>query len=88
MDVLQVTKVKHMIAHGGVPELVSIDQNRSVNAILILHGLPYDLTAQIVAHEATHAYIKLSESFPDHLPLMVRRCRMHLDVTPSDGRTD
>lgn len=46
-------------------------QNRSVNAILILHGLPYDLTAQAIAHEATHAYIKLSDSFPDHLPMMV-----------------
>lgn len=43
-----------------------------MNAILILYGLPYDLTAQVIAHEATHAYIKLSDSFPDHLSMMVR----------------
>ncbi|KAF1318779.1 Da1-related 1 protein, partial [Globisporangium splendens] len=53
------------------PEVVSIEKNRSVNAILILHGLPYDLTAQVLAHEATHSFIKLSDGFPDHIPMMV-----------------
>ena len=48
------------------------EQTRSVNAILILHGLPYDLTASILAHEATHAYIKLSDNFPDSIPPKVR----------------
>ncbi|KAJ0400041.1 hypothetical protein ATCC90586_006691 [Pythium insidiosum] len=54
-----------------IAKSVCVSQNRSVNAILILHGLPYDLTAQVLAHEATHAYIKLNDGFPDHLAPMV-----------------
>jgi hypothetical protein len=42
-----------------------------VNAILILHGLPYDLTASVLTHEATHAFIKLSDDFPDNIPSKV-----------------
>lgn len=43
------------------------NQNRSVNAILVLHGLPFDLTASVLAHEATHAFIKLHD-FPEKIP--------------------
>lgn len=46
-------------------------QNRSVNAILVLHGLPADLTASVLAHEATHAYIKLRDDFPEQIPKQV-----------------
>uniref|UniRef100_K3WFM1 LIM zinc-binding domain-containing protein n=1 Tax=Globisporangium ultimum (strain ATCC 200006 / CBS 805.95 / DAOM BR144) TaxID=431595 RepID=K3WFM1_GLOUD len=69
----EITQVKHMMRRGRScgPEVVSVEKNRSVNAILILHGLPYDLTAQVLAHEATHSFIKLSDDFPDHLPMMV-----------------
>lgn len=52
-------------------------QNCSVTGILILHGLPYDLTAQVIAHEATHSFIKLSDNFPEHLPMMVRCEQVH-----------
>lgn len=44
-----------------------------VTAVLCLSGLPSDLTASILAHEATHAWIKLHPNFPctDPLPLRV-----------------
>lgn len=44
---------------------------REVTAVLVLFGLPRDLTASILAHEATHVYFKLSqEAFPgDITPL-------------------
>ncbi|RLN47634.1 hypothetical protein BBJ29_007700 [Phytophthora kernoviae] len=66
----EVSQIRHMVRHGkhAVPQVASIEKNRSVNAILILHGLPYDLTASILAHEATHAFIKLSDNFPEHIP--------------------
>jgi Protein DA1/LIM domain len=37
--------------------------NSEVMAILCLSGLPRDLTASVLAHEATHAWIKLHPSF-------------------------
>ncbi|OWZ22139.1 hypothetical protein PHMEG_0003194 [Phytophthora megakarya] len=66
----EVSQVQHMVRNGkhAVPRVASIEKTRSVNAILILHGLPYDLTASVLAHEATHAFIKLSDNFPDHIP--------------------
>lgn len=66
----EVSQIKHMGRTGkhAVPRVVSIEKTRSVNAILILHGLPYDLTASVLAHEATHAFIKLSDNFPDKIP--------------------
>jgi hypothetical protein len=51
---------------------ISNQQNRSINAILVLHGLPYDLTASVLAHEATHAFIKLHDDFPEKIPMKVR----------------
>ena len=61
-----------------------------MNAILVLHGLPYDLTASVIAHEATHAYLKLNESFPDDLPLKVRRSHLlsqMKEMISNDART-
>jgi Protein DA1/LIM domain len=37
--------------------------NSEVMAILCLSGLPHDLTASVLAHEATHAWIKLHPNF-------------------------
>lgn len=69
----EVTEIQHMTHNGcnHVPQVVRLETNRSVNAILILHGLPYDLTAQVIAHEATHAFIKLHNGFPRDIPPMV-----------------
>ena len=45
----------------------STDSTREVNAVLVLFGLPRDLTASILAHEAMHVYFKLSRHFPADL---------------------
>lgn len=41
----------------------------SVTAILCLSGLPADLTASILAHEACHAWIKLHPEYDPTIPL-------------------
>lgn len=38
-------------------------QETKVTAILILFGLPHDYTASVIAHEAFHAYMRLSPQF-------------------------
>ncbi|CAM9613297.1 unnamed protein product, partial [Heterosigma akashiwo] len=43
---------------------------KSVTAVLVLGGLPYDLCASILAHEAFHAWLRCQNDFP-HLPLQV-----------------
>lgn len=57
------------------PSLVSlpssvffIEEKRSVTAILVLVGMPRLLTASVLAHEATHAYCKLSVDMAFQLP--------------------
>lgn len=45
-----------------------------VTAILVLCGLPYASFSSVLAHEATHAWMKLDPSFPSHLPPQVRCC--------------
>lgn len=53
--------------HSGFMELnvgpLSGNSNSEVMAILCLSGLPRDLTASVLAHEATHAWIKLHPDF-------------------------
>ena len=52
---------------AGRPESLAIFQtecHREVTAVLVLAGLPRDLTASILAHEAMHVYLKLSKGFP------------------------
>ena len=60
-----------------------------VTAILCLSGLPADLTASILAHEATHAWIKLHPNFPymDPLPLRVEEglCQLVAHLFLNDG---
>jgi Protein DA1 len=52
----------------GPPRIFRTDEVRDVTAILVLFGLPKDLTASILAHEALHAWLKLKKDFPFHLP--------------------
>ena len=47
------------------------DEIREVSAVLILYGLPRDLTASILAHEAMHVWMKLTHSYPLQLPSQV-----------------
>eukprot|EP01038_Epipyxis_sp_PR26KG_P004120 gene4120-5874_t len=53
---------------NNVPSVHKIEEVRDVTAILVLYGLPRDLTASIIAHEAMHAWLKLSKHIPFHLP--------------------
>ncbi len=46
-----------------IPDASKSNPNASVTAILCLSGLPADLTASILAHEATHAWIKLHPQY-------------------------
>jgi Protein DA1/LIM domain len=46
-----------------VPDADKSNPDASVTAILCLSGLPRDLTASVLAHEATHAWIKLHPRF-------------------------
>jgi hypothetical protein len=46
-----------------VPDASKVNPDASVTAILCLSGLPRDLTASVLAHEATHAWIKLHPRF-------------------------
>ena len=46
---------------------MSITEIREVTAILVLFGLPRDLTSTIIAHEAMHAWLRLTPSFPSEL---------------------
>ncbi len=48
-----------------------------MTAILVLCGLPYASFSSVLAHEATHAWIKLDPSFPSHLPPQVRYLPIH-----------
>jgi hypothetical protein len=51
--------------------LFRIEQVRDVTAVLVLYGLPHDLFASVLTHEATHAYIKLTKSLPYDLPSQI-----------------
>ncbi len=46
---------------------------RSVSAILCLSGLPRDLSASVLAHEAIHAWLKLHPSPPPSAPPLSRQ---------------
>lgn len=52
-----------------VPDASKTNPDASVTAILCLSGLPTDLTASVLAHEATHAWIKLHPRFDIEYPI-------------------
>jgi len=52
-----------------IPDALTSHPESSVTAILCLSGLPVDLTASILAHEATHAWIKLNPNFTIKKPI-------------------
>ena len=63
--------------------------NSTVTAILCLSGLPSDLTASILAHEATHAWIKLHPKFKvsKPIPMQVEEgcCQLSAMLYLTDG---
>ena len=52
-----------------VPDASKVNPDSSVTAILCLSGLPRDLTASVLAHEATHAWVKLHPRFDISYPI-------------------
>ncbi len=52
-----------------IPKASKANPQTNVTAILCLSGLPSDLSASILAHEATHAWIKLHPSFNPSMPI-------------------
>ena len=52
-----------------IPNATKSNPQTNVTAIMCLNGLPADLTASILAHEATHAWIKLHPSFNPSRPI-------------------
>jgi len=52
-----------------IPGSHKTNPNSTVTAILCLSGLPSDLSTSILAHEATHAWIKLHPSFDPSRPI-------------------
>ncbi|KAL3902683.1 MAG: hypothetical protein SGARI_005721, partial [Bacillariaceae sp.] len=52
-----------------VPDASKTNPDASVTAILCLSGLPRDLAASVLAHEATHAWIKLHPRFDFEKPI-------------------
>ena len=52
-----------------VPDASKSNPDASVTAILCLSGLPKDLSASVLAHEATHAWIKLHPRFDFERPI-------------------
>jgi len=52
-----------------VPDANKVNPDASVTAILCLSGLPRDLTASVLAHEAIHAWIKLHPQFDIACPI-------------------
>jgi hypothetical protein len=52
------------IATGLPFSVLKVEEIRSVTCVLVLYGLPADLTSSILAHEAMHVWLKLNRRFP------------------------
>jgi hypothetical protein len=65
---LSFTGGRNSVIAGQLPEIYRVTQTRDVNAVLVLYGLPRDLTASILAHEAMHVWLKLNKGFPFRMP--------------------
>ena len=49
------------------PTTIRIDKIREVSAVCVLYGMPRDLAASILAHEALHVYFNLSKDYSAQL---------------------
>jgi hypothetical protein len=68
MTMSNIREIRHFAVRGLPASLYKVEQIRAVSAVLVLYGLPADLTGAILAHEAMHAWIKLNKQFPFSLP--------------------
>lgn len=71
-----VPRIKNVVAFCFVSvnmtSQVNLGEQRVVTAILVLCGLPYASFSSVLAHEATHAWMKLDPGFSSHLPAQAR----------------
>lgn len=81
-----------------VPDAGKVNPDSSVTCILCLSGLPKDLTASVLAHEATHAWIKLHPKYNVYRPIppqveegcaqLVAMLYLSEGLPPASGETD
>jgi len=57
------------LTYFRIPDPSKSNPNTNVTAILCLSGMPQDLTASILAHEATHAWFKMHPDYDATKPL-------------------
>ena len=55
------------LASHFTPSVLTITAVTEVSAVMVLHGLPSDLTAAILAHEAMHVWLKLTPNHSSNL---------------------
>jgi hypothetical protein len=59
------SKLTKSLQQGNISSMFyEIKEKRDVTAVLVLYGLPRDLIASILAHEAMHVWLKLNDQFP------------------------
>lgn len=63
---------KDSVTFFRIPDASKTNPDSSVTAILCLSGLPADLTASILAHEATHAWFKLHPEYNIRRPIPLK----------------
>ena len=68
----------HRVSNGlGLPFILPqsnfehVSVHRSVTAVLVISGLPRDMCATVLTHEAFHVWCALTKDMPSHLPLKV-----------------
>uniref|UniRef100_A0A7R9ZT84 Protein DA1-like domain-containing protein n=1 Tax=Craspedostauros australis TaxID=1486917 RepID=A0A7R9ZT84_9STRA len=69
MSLRAVDKEARGFTYFQVPDADKVNPDSSVTAILCLSGLPKDLVASVLAHEATHAWIKLHPKYDMRNPI-------------------
>jgi len=77
------------------PRVTRVETRREVTAVLVLYGLPRDLTSSILAHEAMHVWLKLQKSYPLNIDqsteeglcqVIARRFLKHLDTRSREDK--
>jgi hypothetical protein len=59
--------VSRRLVSSQETSVVRVEESRSVSAVLVLFGMPRDLTASVLAHEAMHVWLKLNKDVPFEL---------------------
>lgn len=91
---LRFDPLAHRFLTVHAPSVLRVVENRDVSAVLVLYGLPHDLTAAILAHEAMHVFLKLSKFVPFELQPKAEEgiCQLisfkYLNALSDSGKSD